>query len=75
MKLASGIAPDNSPIQKLAFSLLANLAMSRDCRGLLQKVQAWYTVYSTQHCGQDIVYKNSDKTAPHCKEKGEDISP
>ncbi|XP_018529520.1 LOW QUALITY PROTEIN: rotatin [Lates calcarifer] len=37
MKLASGIAPDNSPIQKLAFSLLVNLAMSRDCRGLLQK--------------------------------------
>ncbi|XP_019132082.2 rotatin isoform X1 [Larimichthys crocea] len=37
MKLASGVAPDNSPIQKLAFSLLANLAMSRDCRGLLHK--------------------------------------
>uniref|UniRef100_A0A3Q4AK28 Rotatin n=1 Tax=Mola mola TaxID=94237 RepID=A0A3Q4AK28_MOLML len=37
MKLASGVAPDNSTIQKLAFSLLANLAMSRDCRGLLQK--------------------------------------
>ncbi|XP_071341447.1 rotatin isoform X2 [Trachinotus anak] len=37
MKLASGVAPDNSPIQKLAFSLLANLAISRDCRGLLQK--------------------------------------
>lgn len=38
MKLASGVAPDNSTIQKLAFSLLANLAMSRECRGLLQKV-------------------------------------
>ncbi|KAG7225112.1 hypothetical protein INR49_014568 [Caranx melampygus] len=37
MKLASGVAPDNSSIQKLAFSLLANLAVSRDCRGLLQK--------------------------------------
>ncbi|KAM8730870.1 rotatin isoform 3-T3 [Acanthopagrus schlegelii] len=37
MKLASGVAPDNSPIQKLAFSLLANLAMSREGRGLLQK--------------------------------------
>ncbi|KAF7659129.1 hypothetical protein LDENG_00002670 [Lucifuga dentata] len=37
MKLASGLAPDNSPVQKLAFSLLANLAMSRDCRGVLQK--------------------------------------
>ncbi|XP_067342147.1 rotatin isoform X3 [Channa argus] len=37
MKLASGVAPDNSPIQKLAFSVLANLTMSRDCRGLLQK--------------------------------------
>jgi hypothetical protein len=38
MKLASGVAADNSPVQKLAFSLLANLAMSRDCRGVLQKV-------------------------------------
>ncbi|XP_026147911.1 rotatin isoform X2 [Mastacembelus armatus] len=37
MKLASGLAPDNSPTQKLAFSLLANLVVSRDCRGVLQK--------------------------------------
>ncbi|XP_049604680.1 rotatin [Syngnathus scovelli] len=37
MRLASGIAPDNSITQKLAFSLLANLVMSRDCRGVLQK--------------------------------------
>nr|XP_046227277.1 rotatin isoform X2 [Scatophagus argus] len=47
MKLASGVAPDNSPVQKLAFSLLANLAMSRDCRGLLQKnnfLQAFLSV-------------------------------
>ncbi|CAJ1082277.1 rotatin isoform X2 [Xyrichtys novacula] len=47
MKLASGVAPDNSQVQKLAFSLLANLAMSRDCRGLLQKnnfLQAFLSV-------------------------------
>ncbi|XP_069007751.1 rotatin [Embiotoca jacksoni] len=47
MKLTSGLAPDNSPIQTLAFSLLANLAMSRDCRCLLQKnnfVQAFLSV-------------------------------
>ncbi|KAM7369970.1 hypothetical protein PAMP_011257 [Pampus punctatissimus] len=47
MKLALGIASDNSPIQKLAFSLLANLAMSRDCRGFLQKnnfLQAFLSV-------------------------------
>ncbi|KAM6977649.1 rotatin [Aplochiton taeniatus] len=47
MKLASGVAADNSAIQKLAFSLLANLAMSRDCRGLLQKcnfLQAFQSV-------------------------------
>ncbi|KAK7879371.1 hypothetical protein WMY93_030707 [Mugilogobius chulae] len=37
MKLASGVAPDNSSIQKLAFYLLTNLSISRDCRGLLQK--------------------------------------
>ncbi|XP_026218879.1 rotatin isoform X2 [Anabas testudineus] len=47
MKLTTGFAPDNSPLQKLAFSLLANLAMSRDCRGLLQKnnfLQAFLSV-------------------------------
>ncbi|XP_037312246.2 rotatin [Pungitius pungitius] len=37
MRLASGVAPENGSVQKLSFSLLANLAMSRDCRGLLQK--------------------------------------
>ncbi|CAB1340860.1 unnamed protein product, partial [Coregonus sp. 'balchen'] len=37
MKLASGIAPDNSPVQQLAFSLLANLAINKDCKGVLQK--------------------------------------
>ncbi|XP_074549511.1 rotatin isoform X3 [Halichoeres trimaculatus] len=47
MKLASGVAADNSQVQKLAFSLLANLAMSRDCRGVLQKnnfLQAFLSV-------------------------------
>ncbi|KAL1006655.1 hypothetical protein UPYG_G00075000 [Umbra pygmaea] len=37
MKLASAVAPDNSPIQQLAFSLLANLAINKDCKGVLQK--------------------------------------
>ncbi|XP_061661495.1 rotatin isoform X2 [Syngnathoides biaculeatus] len=37
LRLVSGIAPDNSPTQKLSFSLLANLVMSRDCRCVLQK--------------------------------------
>ncbi|XP_077952021.1 rotatin isoform X2 [Gasterosteus aculeatus] len=37
MRLASGVAPDNGSVQKLSFCLLANLAMSRDCRCLLQK--------------------------------------
>ncbi|XP_070708807.1 rotatin [Pempheris klunzingeri] len=54
MKLASGVAPDNSTIQKLAFSLLANLAVSRDCRGLLQKnnfLQAFLSVPMTKGGG------------------------
>ncbi|XP_058232589.1 rotatin isoform X1 [Hemibagrus wyckioides] len=37
MKLASQVPPDNNSIHGLSFSLLANLAVSRDCRGLLQK--------------------------------------
>ncbi|XP_076868967.1 rotatin isoform X2 [Brachyhypopomus gauderio] len=37
MKLASQPCPDSSRLHSLAFSLLANLAVSRDCRGLLQK--------------------------------------
>nr|XP_057915387.1 rotatin isoform X2 [Doryrhamphus excisus] len=37
MRLASVVATDGGAIHKLSFSLLANLAMSRDCRGVLQK--------------------------------------
>ncbi|KAB5533141.1 hypothetical protein PHYPO_G00128390 [Pangasianodon hypophthalmus] len=37
MKLASQVPPDNTSIHALSFSLLANLSISRDCRGLLQK--------------------------------------
>ncbi|XP_062376734.1 rotatin isoform X2 [Sardina pilchardus] len=41
MKLASQSAPDagssQSHVQSLAFCLLANLAISRDCKGILQK--------------------------------------
>ncbi|XP_030624643.1 rotatin [Chanos chanos] len=37
MKLASQAIPDNSTIHTLAFSLLANLAISRDCKSVLQK--------------------------------------
>ncbi|MEQ2275196.1 hypothetical protein XENORESO_000081 [Xenotaenia resolanae] len=36
MKLSS-LAPDNSPVHNLSFSLLNNLAVSRDCRCILQK--------------------------------------
>lgn len=44
MKLALGVTPDNGTIQKLAFSLLANLAMSHDCRGVLQKVSTKHNI-------------------------------
>uniref|UniRef100_A0A8C2IMX3 Uncharacterized protein n=1 Tax=Cyprinus carpio TaxID=7962 RepID=A0A8C2IMX3_CYPCA len=37
MKLASQVAPDNSSIHSLAFSLLANLAISRDGKWVLLK--------------------------------------
>nr|XP_015208916.1 PREDICTED: rotatin [Lepisosteus oculatus] len=37
MKLASQKAPESSSVQSLAFALLANLAMSHDCKGVLQK--------------------------------------
>ncbi|XP_053467742.1 rotatin isoform X3 [Ictalurus furcatus] len=37
MKLASQVPPDNNSVHALSFSLLANLSISRDCRGLLQK--------------------------------------
>lgn len=39
MKLASQVPPDNNGIHALSFSLIANLSISRDCRGVLQKVQ------------------------------------
>ncbi|KAM9332619.1 LOW QUALITY PROTEIN: rotatin [Pholidichthys leucotaenia] len=58
MKLTSGLAPDNSVIQNLAFSLLANLAISRDCRCLLQKnnfLQAFTSVPVPKAAGVKVV--------------------
>lgn len=56
MKLALGATPDNCTIQKLAFSLLANLAMSHDCRGVLQKVSTEHTISTPKNlqwrCGE-----------------------
>ncbi|KAK1172118.1 hypothetical protein AOXY_G4615 [Acipenser oxyrinchus oxyrinchus] len=37
MKLASQKAPENSSIQQLSFALLSNLAISHDCKGVMQK--------------------------------------
>ncbi|NXN16088.1 RTTN protein, partial [Indicator maculatus] len=37
LKLASQESTDNSPIQQVVFCLLSNLAVSPDCRGIIQK--------------------------------------
>ncbi|NXA33543.1 RTTN protein, partial [Eudromia elegans] len=37
MKLATPISNDSSPIQMVVFGLLSNLALSHDCRGVIQK--------------------------------------
>ncbi|KAM6373608.1 rotatin isoform 9-T9 [Alca torda] len=37
LKLASQVSNDNSPIQQVVFCLLSNLALSHDCKGVIQK--------------------------------------
>ncbi|KAM9575705.1 rotatin isoform 4-T4 [Guaruba guarouba] len=37
LKLASQVSNDNSPIQQVVFCLLSNLALSHDCKGIIQK--------------------------------------
>ncbi|XP_037236561.1 rotatin isoform X2 [Falco rusticolus] len=37
LKLASQVSNDNSPVQQVVFCLLSNLALSHDCRGIIQK--------------------------------------
>ncbi|KFO77963.1 Rotatin, partial [Cuculus canorus] len=37
LKLASQVSNDRSPIQQVVFCLLSNLALSHDCKGLIQK--------------------------------------
>ncbi|NXP50049.1 RTTN protein, partial [Heliornis fulica] len=37
LKLASQASNDNSPIQQVVFCLLSNLALSHDCKGIIQK--------------------------------------
>ncbi|NWV43798.1 RTTN protein, partial [Grantiella picta] len=37
LKLASHVSNDNSPVQQVVFCLLSNLALSHDCKGIIQK--------------------------------------
>nr|XP_030121780.3 rotatin isoform X1 [Taeniopygia guttata] len=37
LKLASHVSNDNSPVQQVVFCLISNLALSHDCRGIIQK--------------------------------------
>lgn len=37
LKLASQVSDDNSPLQHVIFDLLSNLALSHDCKGVIQK--------------------------------------
>ncbi|XP_042664772.1 rotatin isoform X3 [Centrocercus urophasianus] len=37
LKLASQVSDDNSPLQRVIFDLLSNLALSHDCKGIIQK--------------------------------------
>ncbi|MFT7809161.1 rotatin [Arapaima gigas] len=46
MRFASQVAPDNGSLQQLAFALLANLAMSRDCKRVLQKTNFFQSFLS-----------------------------
>ncbi|NWT80047.1 RTTN protein, partial [Lanius ludovicianus] len=37
LKLASRVSNDNSPVQQVVFCLISNLALSHDCKGIIQK--------------------------------------
>ncbi|NXB57603.1 RTTN protein, partial [Struthidea cinerea] len=37
LKLASNVSNDNSPVQQVVFCLISNLALSHDCKGIIQK--------------------------------------
>ncbi|NXU83630.1 RTTN protein, partial [Xiphorhynchus elegans] len=37
LKLASQVSNDNSPVQQVVFCLISNLALSPDCKGIIQK--------------------------------------
>ncbi|XP_010134605.1 PREDICTED: rotatin-like, partial [Buceros rhinoceros silvestris] len=37
LKLASQVSNDNNPLQQVLFCLLSNLALSHDCKGIIQK--------------------------------------
>ncbi|NXB78861.1 RTTN protein, partial [Donacobius atricapilla] len=37
LKLASHVSTDNSPVQQVVFCLVSNLALSHDCKGIIQK--------------------------------------
>uniref|UniRef100_A0A8C3R2T8 Rotatin n=1 Tax=Cyanoderma ruficeps TaxID=181631 RepID=A0A8C3R2T8_9PASS len=37
LKLASHVSNDNSPVQQVVFCLISNLALSHECKGIIQK--------------------------------------
>ncbi|NWT00695.1 RTTN protein, partial [Mionectes macconnelli] len=37
LRLASQVSNDNSPVQQVVFCLISNLALSHDCKGIIQK--------------------------------------
>lgn len=66
MKLASGVTLDNGAIQKLAFSLLANLAMSHDCRGVMQKVSTEHNIGTPKKTLHQWCGKSTSSCNPVC---------
>lgn len=41
LKLASQMPLENSTLQQMVFMFLSNLALSHDCKGVIQKVRTW----------------------------------
>lgn len=38
LKMASQVPPENTAVQQALFMILSNLALSHDCKGVIQKV-------------------------------------
>lgn len=60
LKLASQVPPENTGVQQMAFMFLSNLALSHDCKGVIQKVSTSTLLHTMKKILSEIILPIKD---------------